>query len=174
MGGNGIATNHTSIVYLPTPEVINSTLVSGTGGGCITTGPFASFNVTLGPHGEPMTDGLLANPRCLERDFRDWYLASYLHYDNVTTAMVTTDLQALSDVVQSTYGGLHDGGHQVLGGQQDDLWASPQDPYFFFHHSQMDRIWSTWQGLDHSMRIKQVSDTLTIRNCKFGCSEEMR
>jgi hypothetical protein len=30
--GNGVATNHTSTVYLPTPNVTNSTIPSGSGG----------------------------------------------------------------------------------------------------------------------------------------------
>ncbi|KAI0168044.1 hypothetical protein BJ166DRAFT_496312 [Pestalotiopsis sp. NC0098] len=164
MSGNGAPTNHTSIIYLPTPDVINSTLPSGSGGGCLTSGPFVNFTVTLGPHGAPLSDGLQFNERCLTRDFRDWYLQEYLSYDNVTTAMVQPDLQSYSNVVGSTYGGLHDSGHQGIGGLQDDLWASSQDPYFFFHHAQIDRVWSLWQGLDQEVRTKQVSDTLTIRN----------
>lgn len=167
MSGNGAPTNHTSIIYLPTPDVINSTLPSGSGGGCLTSGPFVNFTVTLGPHGAPLSDGLQFNERCLTRDFRDWYLQEYLSYDNVTTAMVQPDLQSYSNVVGSTYGGLHDSGHQGIGGLQDDLWASSQDPYFFFHHAQIDRVWSLWQGLDQEVRTKQVSDTLTIRNCEF-------
>lgn len=167
MSGNGAPTNHTSIIYLPTPDVINSTLSSGSGGGCLTSGPFVNFTVTLGPHGAPLSDGLQFNERCLTRDFRDWYLQEYLSYDNVTTAMVQPDLQSYSNVVGSTYGGLHDSGHQGIGGLQDDLWASSQDPYFFFHHAQIDRVWSLWQGLDQEVRTKQVSDTLTIRNCEF-------
>ncbi|KAF2642114.1 Di-copper centre-containing protein [Massarina eburnea CBS 473.64] len=163
MGGNGVQTDHVATVYLPTPNVTSSILVSGTGGGCVTTGPFVNLTVSLGPHGAPMNDnGMVGNDRCLTRDFRDRYLQSTLSYDNVTTAMVQDDIVGHSYVVESQ--GLHDAGHQVIGGLQDDLWASPQDPYFFFHHAQIDRIWSLWQGLNQTVRTKEVTDTLTIHN----------
>ncbi|ETS74200.1 hypothetical protein PFICI_14066 [Pestalotiopsis fici W106-1] len=164
ISGNGVATNHTSFIYIPTPDIINITVTSGSGGGCITSGPFVNFTVSLGPHGAPISDGLQLNERCLTRDFREWYIQQYLSYDNVTNAMIQPDMQSHTDVVESLQGGMHGSGHTVIGGLQDDLWASAQDPYFLFHHAQIDRIWSLWQGLDQDVRTKQVSDTLTIRD----------
>lgn len=165
LSGNGAQVNHTSNIYIPTPDIINVTIVSGTGGGCLTSGPFINFTVALGPHGPPLTDSLQYVERCLSRDFRDSYLQQYLSYDNVTTAMIQPDLATFHDVMEN--GGLHSSGHTVIGGLQDDLWSSPQDPFFFFHHAQVDRLWSIWQGVDQGVRTKEVSDTLTIKNCEL-------
>ena len=55
------------------PEII---LPHGTGGGCVTSGPFVNMSVNLGPVALGLTngstisngDGLSYNPRCLKRD----------------------------------------------------------------------------------------------------------
>lgn len=163
ISGNGAYVNETTYLLIPTPNITNITIVPGTGGGCLTSGPFANLTVHLGPHGAPVSDGLAYNPRCLTRDFREWYLPAYLSYDNVTAVMVKEDLQSFSTLVGSG-SGLHGNGHTVTGGFQDDLWASAQDPSFVFHHAQMDRVWALWQGLNQTVRTKEVSDTLTIKN----------
>ena len=41
-------------------------------------------------------------------------------------------------------GGPHNGGHVWIGGEMNSM-ASPRDPAFWFHHAQVDRIWSLWQ-----------------------------
>lgn len=163
ISGNGEYVEETTYVLIPTPDIINTTVPSGTGGGCLTSGPFANLTVRLGPHGAPVSDGLAYNPRCLTRNFRDSYLSAYLTYDNVTAAMVKEDLQSLSTILGSSTG-LHSNGHTATGGFQDDLWASAQDPSFVFHHAQMDRVWALWQGLNQTVRIQEVSDTLTIKD----------
>ena len=38
----------------------------------------------------------------------------------------------------------HNGGHRWIGGDMDSM-SSPRDPAFWFHHAQVDRIWSIWQ-----------------------------
>ena len=39
----------------------------------------------------------------------------------------------------------HGFGHNWIGGTMADLMISPNDPAFWFHHAQVDRIWSEWQ-----------------------------
>ena len=38
----------------------------------------------------------------------------------------------------------HNGGHRWIGGDMATM-SSPNDPAFWFHHAQVDRIWSIWQ-----------------------------
>lgn len=56
----------------------NLTTLEGTGGGCVTTGPFANWTVPFGPIGPNVTDSMRDNiiklikfkPHCLSRSFR--------------------------------------------------------------------------------------------------------
>lgn len=169
LSGNGAyIPDRSPYVLLPTPNVTNSSIDAGSGGGCLLTGPFANHTVNLGPYGSPLaSDGLGYNPRCLTRDFRDYKLTDELAYDNVTAVMVQPDLPAFGALLIDMGPGLHDAGHQVIGGLQDDLWASAQDPFFWFHHAQIDRVWALWQGLDQDVRTKEVVGTLTIQDREF-------
>ncbi|EKD12593.1 putative tyrosinase central domain protein [Drepanopeziza brunnea f. sp. 'multigermtubi' MB_m1] len=168
ISGNGKAVAHSSYVLIPTPTVINSTATSGTGGGCLTSGPFANFTINLGPFGAPVQDGFAYNPRCLTRDFRDGVLPASLSYDNVTLALSQDDLQSFTNQIEAGTA-LHNNGHTTTGGVQDDLWGSAQDPVFHFHHAQVDRVWTIWQGLNQTVRTLEIADTMTIKDCRLHC-----
>ena len=56
---------------------------------------------------------------------------------------------------------LHGAGHFTLGGLANDPFASPGDPAFYFHHAQLDRVWSIWQAQDPDLRQYQVAGTIT-------------
>lgn len=64
-------------------------------------------------------------------------------------------------------GGIHFGGHSSVGGDVYDIWTSPQDPAFFFHHAQIDRLWTIWQEQALASRLYAVSDTITYANSTF-------
>ncbi|KAK2623544.1 hypothetical protein QTJ16_007098 [Diplocarpon rosae] len=163
LGGNGVPTVHTTSILIPTPNLINFTIPSGSGGGCITSGPFADMSVNLGPNGPPLVDGVSYNPRCLTRDFRDRVLSANLSYDRVAELVMQERLEAF-DAVMTSGINLHGSGHAALGGEQVDFWGSPQDPSFHFHHGQVDRLYSLWQGLNQTVRTKEVIGTRTIMN----------
>jgi tyrosinase len=40
---------------------------------------------------------------------------------------------------------MHGRGHGYVGGDMDGSSASPNDPIFFLHHAQVDRLWAAWQ-----------------------------
>jgi tyrosinase len=40
---------------------------------------------------------------------------------------------------------MHGRGHGYVGGDMDGSSASPNDPVFFLHHAQVDRLWAAWQ-----------------------------
>jgi tyrosinase len=48
-----------------------------------------------------------------------------------------------------------------LGG---DLFASPGDPFFYLHHSSIDRLYWTWQNLDLANRQYALAGTITVNN----------
>lgn len=39
----------------------------------------------------------------------------------------------------------HNSGHNVVGGAMSDPMFSPNDPMFWLHHANVDRIWAVWQ-----------------------------
>ena len=53
--------------------------------------------------------------------------------------------------------GVHTAGHFIIGGDSGgDFMAFPGDPFFFFHHTSIDRIYWIWQNLKSSERNKAL------------------
>ncbi|KAJ7322965.1 tyrosinase, partial [Mycena albidolilacea] len=115
--------------------------IPGTGGGCITTGPFASYNLSLGP-------GTIPTNHCLTRNFNNayaWALSSAQIAN--TTKQPTFEhfrIELEGQPVTPTMK-LHDG-----------------DPLFYLHHANLDRIWWTWQQLDLPHRLFDVSGRSSV------------
>jgi hypothetical protein len=74
--------------------------------------------------------------------------------------------KSIGDFRQVLDAGIHFAGHGTVIGGMSDLWMSPEDPVFFFHHGQVDRLWSIWQEQDLAARMNQTSDTQTWDNGK--------
>ncbi|UKZ94632.1 uncharacterized protein TrAFT101_009487 [Trichoderma asperellum] len=108
-GGNG--------AYINTSSWTNVSIhIPGkTGGGCISTGPFANLPVTMGP-GLNFT----YNPRCLTRDFSPWFMSQTLNSSVVNWALEAPNFYEFDrrveggvTVADATY---HSGGHKGIGG----------------------------------------------------------
>ena len=52
--------------------------------------------------------------------------------------------------------GPHNHGHMWIGGDMGNPMIAPRDPAFWFHHAQIDRIWSLWQR-NHPNEIAELS-----------------
>lgn len=66
----------------------------GTGGGCVTSGPFANMAVNLGPDGLLVINGsddsayeFNYNPRCFKRDLTDYALQRYANTSSVLSLL---------------------------------------------------------------------------------------
>ena len=60
---------------------------------------------------------------------------------------------------------VHSGGHYTVGGDAGtDFYNSPADPYFFLHHTMVDRVWWIWQNQDLEKRTNVIAGTLTFLN----------
>ncbi|CAG8958332.1 hypothetical protein HYFRA_00000689 [Hymenoscyphus fraxineus] len=178
LGGNGENMN-----YPPTcvPNCQNPNLVipSGVGGGCITTGPFKNYTLTLGPVSptswavNASSNPFAYNPRCLRRDISQ-YVSSHsttarLMYETIVNHEdlygFQVDLEGNMTKFPSGEFGLHTGGHLTIGGDPGgDLFASPGDPAFYLHHASIDRIWWIWQNQNPEKRTYELSGTITIGN----------
>ncbi|KAF2761830.1 Di-copper centre-containing protein [Pseudovirgaria hyperparasitica] len=132
-----------------------------TGGGCVTTGPFANISdfVHMGP-----LNSTAYNPRCLRRDFSPWLASKKLRKSVVDLTLskshfATFDIavQGMIDVPGLTY---HGGGHLSVGGDigmMGDVYNSPSDPIFFLHHANLDRLWALWQAKDAGKRTYDIA-----------------
>jgi len=156
----GIPSNDQPVIKIP----------HGQGGGCVTSGPFTNFTVNLGPlvpaskcvRPNPDPSGLGYNPRCLMRDINGFTGEGWLKDDDVVSLLQSDDYQTFWEVLQggpmgnsfaNGFMGVHTAGHFIIGGDPaGDFTASPGDPYFFFHHSSIDRLYWTWQNLKPSER----------------------
>ncbi|KAK0609443.1 hypothetical protein B0T14DRAFT_441792 [Immersiella caudata] len=178
MSGNGAPVPHTGITFPGAPAPF-STIPPGTGGGCVTTGPFANMSVNLGPlapslklpeiHKNPQADGFGHNPRCLRRDLNKHSAA--VTTTNHTYDLITQNKDAhwFQTVMEGQFDqgkyGVHSGGHYTVSGDPaGDFYVSPGDPVFWLHHANIDRVWWIWQLQDLERRLVEVSHTMTMRN----------
>lgn len=43
-----------------------------------------------------------------------------------------------------------------------DLYTSPADPLFYLHHANLDRLWWSWQKLNLSARLTDISGPVIL------------
>ena len=122
----------------------------------------------MGPRGSSITSGYFAqtpnsyNPLGWEvhPDLRPLGAALLRSGTSSTTSLPTLaavlealDLSLFSDFrpaieagtgLSSAHGGMHNGVHGWVGGDMGYM-TSPNDPIFFMHHAQIDRLWAIWQ-----------------------------
>ncbi|KAH6638846.1 hypothetical protein C7974DRAFT_122363 [Boeremia exigua] len=180
MSGNGEFIPGRGNVILGGDGLPEIPVPAGTGGGCVTSGPFKDMSVNLGPVNLALTDGTYAangnglsyNPRCLKRDLTDYTNKKWANATSVVSLILNNkDIESFQMEMQGVPGsgsiGVHGGGHFSLGGDPGrDLFVSPGDPMFFLHHSAIDRTWWIWQQLDRKTRQSEqgISGTGTFLN----------
>ncbi|KAF8201276.1 monooxygenase [Mycena galopus ATCC 62051] len=139
----------------------------GAGGGCVTDGPFAAYNLSVGP-------GTNITNHCLQRAFNDQIGGSFLSGAKVAAVARQTTYESFrtelegAPVTQTMR--LHDSGHNAVGGEMADRgiqWSklihanSTSDPIFYLHHAFLDKLWWEWVGLNFSSRIQEMSGRST-------------
>ncbi len=106
----------------------NLTTLEGTGGGCVTTGPFANWTVPFGPVGPNLTDSMRDNPtnlnykpHCLMRSFRPKLAAYSLTKVSSDAVLQSSNIaefnERLTSIVNPTIPtiyNLHGKGHQGM------------------------------------------------------------
>jgi tyrosinase len=111
--GDGQTVAHNGSVTIVVPAglsgnaEISAARVSGSGGGCLKSGPFVEWVANLGPRGvlggqagklNPQPDGLGYNPRCVIRDFAaTGTLAATNSYQNLTNLILNHTCKSCRD-----------------------------------------------------------------------------
>ncbi|MCJ1263748.1 hypothetical protein MMC22_003618 [Lobaria immixta] len=179
MSGNGefIPNRPTivNIINLPTLPLINSSRSPGSGGGCVTTGPFAYAQVPFAPTGETLDTSFLNNPHnldyqphCLRRDLNVPLMRRSFTSANVERLLESPNITYFNNEIEIgqdlNYTNLHGAGHFGVGQDMRDTFTSPGDPIFFLHHAQVDRLWYLWQNRNLTERQYAITGTGTMFN----------
>jgi tyrosinase len=143
-----------------------------TGGGCVTDGPFKNMTLRLGPG--PDLSGS-AGPVCLRRDFSPLIGTKFDNKSNIAYTLSQPDyghFQIVFDgdmrtVLPPNFAStsIHTGGHWSIGGSFGtitDLYISPSDPLFWLHHSNLDRVFWSWQTRNLPARFFDMSGPLAF------------
>ncbi|PVI05329.1 Di-copper centre-containing protein [Periconia macrospinosa] len=96
-------------------------------------------------------------PHCLSRDFFDGtsrpgnMRASGYTPELIKEMNILPDFKSFEFRLENVP---HGSIHSAVGGQSGDLGpsSSPNDPIFFMHHAQVDRLWTLWQQADPETR----------------------
>jgi len=137
----------------------NESSIGGfTGGGCITDGPFASFNLSVGP-------GTTVTNHCLQRAFNT-KAPPFLNSTQVanTTKQPTFEsfrIELEGSPITPSFR-IHDGGHLAVGAEMSNRYSSPGDPIFYLHHANLDRIWWEWQEQHLARRLIEISGRSSV------------
>jgi tyrosinase len=119
---------------------------------CITTGGFKDLVVAFAdsPPDDPKGPHAVFQPHCLRRRFHNGKVRTF---DNILAAFITPEVlsrdvqganlyREFRAIVESSPHGLP---HLLIGGDMSGM-TSPNDPLFFLHHSEIDRLWYVWQN----------------------------
>lgn len=155
-GGNGEK-------VVPTPAQNPFNISGGTGGGCVTDGPFVPSKFQLSfPSGE--TD-------CLKRDFLPSLMNVWADQKLVDGVLEQPDYTSFArniEMVPSfSVPNIHGSGHFGIGGvlgTAGNAANSPGEPLFYLHHGNLDHIFWLWQQRDLETRLNQVGGPITPRD----------
>jgi len=117
-------------------------------GRCLTDGPFANF--------QALYFGAKNQTHCLSRGFRsgadlDVECGQKIRPDALEKVLRLPDYDALNIGIEH---GPHDAIPHGVRGDFIKVTA-PYDPVFFLHHTQLDRLWWTWQQEDPEKRLTE-------------------
>ncbi|GFF57475.1 tyrosinase central domain protein [Aspergillus udagawae] len=156
----------------------NVTIPNGSGGGCVTKGPFANITLNLpdldSAPGDVFPENAFAyTPRCLTRNLNNFIAQSFTSQRDVDRLLSSTDILTLQhnmdvsvwpELSEAGIMGPHAAAHMQLGRAMDDFWTAPQEPVFMLHHAMVDRVWTLWQAQDPANRQYALNGTSTIMN----------
>jgi tyrosinase len=116
---------------------------------CLTDGPFKDIRPAY-----ILTEYA---PHCLSRDFFDGISRPGTMRSSAYTPEAIASIIALDTFVDFEFdleNKPHASIHSAVGGKMGDMGpsSSPNEPLFFLHHAQVDRLWWLWQQGDPSVR----------------------
>jgi tyrosinase len=175
LSGDGDPIDTNSMITL---DPTNVTVPQGSGGGCVTNGPFANMQLNL-PDLSLAGDSVFPQhafdytPHCFTRNLNSYISNAFTSQADVNRLLASRDIVALQQNIdfsvwpslrEAGVMGPHAAAHMSLGRTMDDFWTAPQDPSFMLHHAMVDRIWALWQAQGPESRRWALNGTSTIHN----------
>ncbi|KAL0576037.1 hypothetical protein V5O48_005944 [Marasmius crinis-equi] len=140
-GGNGVATGNSTEGFKK----------------CVTDGPYANLVLHVG---SPTTLAAENLPHCLIREFNnnqrdsngEWVVGDMRKrsYDSAVMEKIYAQ-EGYFSFEYALEQGPHGALHNLIGGDMRPHDA-PNDPIFYMHHANIDRVWAKWQG-DNATRL---------------------
>ena len=151
LSGNGDFVDTGPVVLGP-----NLTIPHGSGGGCVTQGPFANMKTTLGfidpiviASGMIPANAYAYNESCLTRDINQYVSSRWTNYAEIVNASLAPSQAEfeyeLNGVIGTDALGIHSGAHLSIGGVMNSVHVSAQDPVWYALHTFIDVVYTSWQ-----------------------------
>ncbi|KAI1344427.1 hypothetical protein F5Y15DRAFT_111886 [Xylariaceae sp. FL0016] len=115
---------------------------------CVTDGAFAGHTCNIGP-------GTGETAHCLSRQ-GDASDTAQCSTDYVNYCLGNNDYKDFETCFEN---GPHAYGHNGVGGDMADLYGSPNEPFFWFHHTFVDRVYRIWELADTANRYSSIDGT---------------
>ncbi|KAK8118267.1 uncharacterized protein PG998_006548 [Apiospora kogelbergensis] len=122
---------------------------------CLVDGPLRGFEVAYTMQG--------LDPHCLARNWNSGVAFPGDMLADAYTPDVVADVAAQARYQDFRYkleGGPHGAIHSAVGGDMSPA-TSPNDPIFFLHHAQIDRLWTLWQQENPAVRTTEFGGPKT-------------
>ncbi|KAF3063763.1 Tyrosinase [Daldinia childiae] len=136
----------------------NTITIDGSTSKCVSDGPFKDLRPAY------ITDTLV--PHCLRRNFNNGTEQIGNMFSEAYTPEAIAKINAFSDYDNfhnELEGGPHGAIHSSVAGDMMPA-TSPNDPLFFLHHTQIDRLWYLWQQGDPEIRTNAYGGIKTQSN----------
>lgn len=147
----------------------------GSGGGCVTSGPFAGWQRTMADiptsliiQGLPLPETAFnLNESCLTRDLNTFVAQTWANYTALEEALAAPDLEHFEELINGVVGGgslgLHSGAHFIVGSPGSSIFVSVMDPIWWPLHTMLDNLYTAWQNR-HPDQATAVFGTETAQN----------
>ncbi|KAK7969926.1 hypothetical protein PG988_008999 [Apiospora saccharicola] len=171
-GGNGGHGQQQPLRCRPPSKLTHIAMASddptAMGGGCVTEGPFADYQVSMGPG-----NSTKPNPHCLVRDINPGFVRQMLGRAENAQVLAQPDFWHFTRRIEGATMGnsCHSAGHGGVGGAsrrgESALVTAVlkptkirqrigRDPLFYLHHGVLDKLWDEWQRKDWEARKTDI------------------
>ena len=152
MSGDGTYTNDAPIVLGAALQIPH-----GSGGGCVTSGPFAGWQTTMQTipitgiiQGLPLPPtAFQLNQSCLTRDLNSYVAQKWCNFTALYECLEAPDPATFDTLINGALGGgnlgLHSGAHFTLGAPASSIYVSVMDPIWWPLHTFLDNLYTSWQ-----------------------------